>query len=510
MARTRRIGLSAMLAAGLGSASTPGAAISQDRLIDLSIAAINPDLNEARPVIVCAIGGTAIHTCAANYATGKAVTQLNNTVDDINTIVRIYGYAKSGDFPKLVASLGVTGACMTFGELPGAGLACNEFGAKIAAATEYALKSTTAIVTPAGQAALQWIGKQAGAFGCAIGFSCPREKNPNVYEVDMGSHGTFAIAKFNLTGIWQHDYAPRIDEGIRARLQDPRKYKAMLTEVNISAPGMWLTKDVQLGWETINGLTGQLSIEERPIGIYPIAFAPFQRELNRRYSALVFDAAADQLDPSAYRYTLATRNWLDLVLTVEANKLFDKDLPELSMNASRKALVAKCRDAVEYPARALQHWGAGAALVGDTTVLRDRPAGYWGQIGNWCAATFEPAFAKEVNARRTALQLALAGGCTKRDDGARGLLCPAPKPGVVAALAGPLAQCRRAYKGNAAACLAAPAGPQVIQPVPNTTPPRIRPIQPLPSAPPSPSAEPSPSASPVPPIRIKPGLRVPG
>jgi len=513
VARIRAV-LTLSLAITLGSASTPAPALSQNELIDLAIEAVNPNLKPARPVIVCVIGGTSVDACVKNYALAQGSQQVNEQLDDIDRIVRVYNLAKSGNMPGLVSTVGVTVACMTFGELPGAALVCNEYAAKLAAAGEYAVKATGEIVGPAGQAALNWIGQQASRFGCAIGFSCPRQKDPNTYVVNMGSHGSFAIAKFNLTAIWQQDYVPRVDEAIKSRIGDPAHYKAMLAEVNYGAPATWLSQD-QLGWETINKLTGELSIEDRPIGIYPIAFAPFQHELNQRFAAIVNQRAADLVEASADRFGKTSESWMQLRLPIKAEALFDSAAPSISRSAALREAVNECRRNVEDPNFSLFRWALSGAAVGDNTQLDGAIPAQWAGKRQWCTTNFLPVLKLEIQDRRAHFDQALALGCARLPNGTKGLSCPGFTAGSPVASGSAMSHCVAAYKGSAkiycqsnGSATVAPVRPQLrvpsaIRPSAPTNPPTTAPA-PVPA--PSPAPSPTPTFKPV----LKPRVLIPG
>lgn len=504
MHRAIRLGLTIALTLELASTSTPGAAFSQDELIDLSIEAVNPNLKEARPIITCAIGGTAIDTCVKNYAAAKGSQQINNQLDDIDRIVRVYKLAKAGDMPGLVSTVGATIACMTFGEMPGASLVCNEYAAKIFDAGKYALGVTGSVVGPAGNAALAWIGQQAGRFGCAIGFSCPKQTDPTRYDVNLGSRGTFSIKKFDLTAIWQQDYAPRIEEAIKARIENPQHYKAMMAEIDITAPPTWLSQD-QLGWQTINKLTGELYIEERSIGIYPIAFAPFQHELNLRFAAIVNQRAADLVAASADRFDKTSTNWMAIRLGVKAEGLFDSAAPSISRSAALREAVNECRRNVEEPNFSLFRWAGSGAEVGDITQLEGRTPAQWAAMRQWCQMTYAPALIQEIKVRRTHFDQAIALGCTRLPGGAKGLSCPGFTAGSPVPQGSAMSHCISAYKGSAKAFCKASSTMTPVAP--------IRPQLRVPGAvkPTSPPPQPAPTPSPTPTLSpVRPKILIPG
>lgn len=467
------------------SSSTPSQALSTDQLLELAIDLVNPDLQPFRPAILCTVKGGTLESCA----TGQAKAELEKN-DDYQRITKAYGLARDKKYAALVSQFGVAAVCTTFSGVPGTEIVCSEFGQKIAEAGEYALNKAGQIVTPAGNAALQWISKNAGKFGCAIGFYCPKETNPNEYLVDLGPAGSFSLNKFDLKAIWLNDYQPRIKEGILARTADSEQWKRMMLPA-MTYHDRYLLLD-QLGAKSVNKLAGE-NCCEGPEWLYKAAFEPFQKELNGAFADIVFKAAASEQVDAADRFAQSTGNLLKIKLPVMAEELFDRDLPSIVMVSKRRILSKDCYRTVILPTHGLRRWAEIGLEIGDSTPVNGKGPDSWAKIGNWCDAVLVPALDKEIAERKAARAKALAGGCTSRPGGAKGLVCPPMRVGGLLSLAGPMASCHRAYRGSEAAyCIpsAARAATPVIQP----------------ANPPPPAPAPSPSPSP----RIKTKILLPG
>lgn len=455
--------LSAFAATALLGTSSPAPAIGTNDLIDLAIDLVNPDLKPLRPTLVCAASGTNLTECAKKYGQQQLAED-----PDANQIIHVFQLANNKQYTALVAEFGTTAVCTSMGSAPGINIVCNAFAQELIAVGGYAAKQAGTIVGPAGKAALLWIGKNAGKFGCAIGFACPKEANPNVYIVDLGPSGTFSLNKFDLAAIWQKDYAPRIAEAVQARFSDPNHYKLMLLPANAQLNRFMMPE--QLGSGTVNALAGATT--DGPVWLYKAAFTPFQKELNLRFAEIVNREAALRVEDSADRFEQNSGNWMSVMLTVKSEELFDAALPSIGRNGGQRKVIDTCRTAIDQPATALWHWGQSGIVVDDATLLNGKSASYWAGVKGWCESKFAPALANDIAKRRKDFDTALSMGCTRRPDSAKGLICPAIRAGTVINLAGPMSYCQRAYKASAkrycsAVPMRAPAARSAPEPSPS-------------------------------------------
>lgn len=462
--------------------STPSQAISNDELIDMAIGAVNPDLRPARPVVVCAIGGTAVQTCAENAAKGQLNEKMGSLMADIEYTVYIYGLAKSGNFPKLVSSLGLAVACAAFGEVPGSSLVCNEYAGAIVNFSSAAISKSASIAQDAGGAVLSGLSTAGAAFTCATGIYCPDddEDDPSKFNYHYPG-GKLSIVKYDLAAVWQQDYAPRLGEGIAARLNDPDHLARMVAIPQVrmavsygqgsgAGPNMplldqaagtakyFLSADA-LGSGTVNKRVGELlsvnKVSPVPANLLDVnaqTFEPFAKELNRRWLQEVNMAAAELLAGYPAQLNAARQDWQDNALPALAVAHFDWAIPHLGN--WKQPLLEGCRASVEAPARALGNWAAGAkrarddGTYGPATLIDGHDSLYWSKLNrNYCETSFD----LEMTGRRQSFDAAISWGCTRRSDGQKGLICPAEPKAT----------------SNVAKVVMTPDGPKVIMPQSN-------------------------------------------
>ena len=465
----------------LATSSTPSQALSNDELIDLAIGAVNPDLRPARPIIVCAIGGTTVETCAKNAANGQINEKMGSLMADINYTVYIYGLAKSGNFPKLVSSLGLTVACAAFGQVPGSGLVCNTYAGAIVDLSASAINATGSIAKDVGTAVVSNLVGAGAAVTCFTGIYCPDndKDDPSKFNYHYPG-GKLSISKFDIAAVWQKDYVPRLGEGIAARLTDPDHLARMiavpqprlsvttssgggsaaslpLISVSNAQLGMakyFLSSDA-LGSGTVNQRVSELlnvhKVSPLPANLLDVnaqAFEPLAKELNKRWVQEVNKATGELLAEYPAKVQTAQQSWRNDILPKLAVDHFDWSIPHIGK--WQEPLLQGCRDSVEAPLRGLVNWGAGAGRAhdngthGPATLIGGKGPAYWAaQSRIWCGNAFN----LELAGRRQSFDAAISWGCSRRKNWEKGLDCPA-QPKTVPA--GPKV-------------VMTPDGPQVVQ-----------------------------------------------
>jgi hypothetical protein len=430
----------------LVTASTPSQAVSNDELIDLAIGAVNPELRPARPVIVCAISGTPVKTCVKNAVDGQINSKINDSMGsllaDINYTIYIYGLAKSGNFPKLVSSLGLTVACAAFSSVPGSGLVCNEYAKAIVDFSTNAINKTGSIAKDVGATVVNSLVGAGTAVTCFTGIYCPDEDedDPNKFNYHFPG-GKLSIDKFDIGAVWAADYVPRIEEGVVARLTDPDHLARMIAEPqprlgivgNPVGPGKYFLSGDALGSGTVNQRVSQLlalhKISPIPLDLLDVhaqAFAPLAKELNKRWIQDVNRAAGELLADYPAKVQSAQQSWRSDTLPKLAVDHFDWAIPHFGQ--WQEPLLQGCRESVEVPLRSLINWGQGAARAhddgnyGPATKIGAKGPSFWaGQSRNWCANAFN----QELAGRRQSFDAAISWGCVRRGNGEKGLDCPA-------------------------------------------------------------------------------------
>ncbi|WP_309623265.1 hypothetical protein [Novosphingobium sp.] len=443
----------------MATSSTPSQALSNDELIDLAIGAVNPDLRPARPIIVCAIGGTAVETCAKNAANGQISEKMGSLMADISYTVYIYELAKSGNFPKLVSSLGLTVACAAFGQVPGSGIVCNTYAGAIVNFSASAINKTGSIAKEVGTTVVNSLVGAGTAVTCFTGIYCPDDDkdDPNKFNYHFPG-GKLSIVKFDIAAVWQNDFVPRLGEGIAARLTDP-DHLARMIAVPQPRLGSWsnpsggsspnspaidavidqvgvasyfLSGDA-LGSGTVNQRVSELlaihKVSPLPANLLDVnaqAFEPLAKELNARWVQEVNKAAGELLADYPVKVQMAQQSWRNDTLPKLAVDHFDWAIPHIGK--WQEPLLQACRDSVEAPLRTLVNWGAGAARAhdngysGPATLVGGQGPAYWaGRSRNWCGDTFN----LELAGRRQSFDAAISWGCVRRKNGEKGLDCPA-------------------------------------------------------------------------------------
>ena len=444
----------------LATSSAPSQALSNDELIDLAIGAVNPDLRPARPVIVCAIGGTAVETCAKNAANGQINDKMGSLMADISYTVYIYELAKSGNFPKLVSSLGLTVACAAFGQVPGSGIVCNEYAGAIVNFSTAAINKTGSIAKEAGTAVVNGLVGAGAAVTCFTGIYCPDndKDDPSKFNYHFPG-GKLSIVKFDIAAVWQKDYVPRLGEGVAARLTDPDHLARMIAvpqprlSVTTSSGGgnsaanppligvsnaqlgmakYFLSGDA-LGSGTVNQRVSELlsvhKVSPLPTNLLDVngqAFEPLAKELNKRWVQDVNRAAGELLADYPAKLQTAQQSWRTGTLPGLAVDHFDTAIPKIGN--WQEPLLKGCHETVEAPLRTLVNWGAGAGRAhdngysGPATLVGGKAPTYWAaQSRNWCTVTFD----QELAGRRQSFDAAISWGCVRRKNGEKGLDCPA-------------------------------------------------------------------------------------
>ncbi|MGB7655459.1 MAG: hypothetical protein WBL74_08260 [Novosphingobium sp.] len=465
----------------LATSSTPSQAISNDELIDLAIGAVNPDLRPARPVVVCAIGGTAVETCAKNAANGQINDKMGSLMADISYTVYIYELAKSGNFPKLVSSLGLTVACAAFGQVPGSGIVCNTYAGAIVNFSAAAINKTGSIAKDVGATVVNNLIGAGAAVTCFTGIYCPDSDKDDPAKFNYHyPGGKLSITKFDIAAVWQNDYVPRLGEGVAARLTDPDHLARMIAVpqprlgvttssgwgpapssplieavVGQAATASYFLSGDALGSGTVNQRVSELlavhKVSPLPANLLDVnaqTFEPLAKELNKRWVQEVNRAAGELLADYPAKLQAAQQSWRTDTLPKLAIDHFDWAIPHFGK--WQEPLLQGCRETVEAPLRTLINWGAGAGRAhddgysGPATLVGGKAPAYWAaQSRNWCGNAFN----QELAGRRQSFDAAISWGCVRRKNGEKGLDCPA-QPKTVPA--GPKV-------------VMTPDGPQVVQ-----------------------------------------------
>ena len=429
-------------------------------LIDTAIEVINPDLAPARPLIDCVvIEGGSVKECA--IAQGKAELEKN---EDIQRIIEVYHLAKDKKYADLVAMLGVTVACTAF-DVPGSSLVCNEFGKKVAEYGAKAVKLAAKIHEDLGKKVIETAKKLGKTIGCVTHIYCKSEdeKDPNKFYWTVGGT-TLSMTKFDLGAMWANEYAPRVGEGVQARLYDIAKLQRMiavppphLTEslAPVSAvigkvgsavggsggPGAspfggappkkpkplaskYLLSSDALAFESMNQATKAwhaVGVEGGLVNIHLGVFDPFEREMNARWLELVNAAAADMIEDTGDRYLKDKKNWLTLAMPKISFDNFEKTLAP----GWEKEPLAGCRKTIEVSGALMRRWALGASAAQDKNKVEGHSASDWlgltTGLTNWCSNRLGEDMAGRLKER----DAAISWGCVPKPAGLRGLDCPA-------------------------------------------------------------------------------------
>lgn len=400
-------------------------------MIDIAIQVINPDLAPARPLITCVvIKGLPIKDCA--IAQGKAEFEKN---EDIQRILQVYGLAKAKKYAELVSMLGVTVVCTAF-EVPGSAIVCNEFGKKIAEYGAKALKLAAKIHTEVGKKVVETAQKAAKAVGCVTGIYCKNQdtKDPNKFYWKFGGT-TLSMTKFNLAAIWANEYAPRIGEGINARLNDVEKLKRMvvvppprMTAASAPAGGgpsaTFLLSPDALAFASMNATTNSwhaIGVQGVLVNIHLPVFEPFEREMNARWLALVNASAAETLEVPADRFLKDRQNWQTLAMPKISFDNFEHAHPP----GWDKELLAGCRKSIEVGGTLMRRWAMGSSAAQDANTVEGRTASQWIALTKGIANLCSNKLAQDMAGRLQERDAAISWGCVPKANGLRGLDCPA-------------------------------------------------------------------------------------
>ena len=409
-------------------------------LIDIAIEVVNPDLKPARPVVDCVIKGGEVSACAIQ----KGMNELNEN-EDIKRIKEVYDLAKAEQWEELVVKVGLAVVCTAF-EIPAKDIVCSEFGAKVAAIGVKVAKFATDIHKKVGEKVL----KYASKVGCVTGVYCPSQskKDPNKFYWHHGST-TLSMAKFDLGTIWTSDYAPRIGEGISARLNDIAKLQRMIA---VPPPRMTVggnkklptpentAKAQALGgksaadlkyflhpdalasgemnkhtaeWFAV-GVTGELT------NVHLDAFKAFEREMNARWLTEVNKATGELLEPTGQSFLAASAKWKQ-ELPQTSIQYFDA-IQRIAPATINQAL-APCRAAAQPSGVTMFRWARGSSTAGpDGTNVSGHNAAWWiAQSLDWCGRML----AADMDGRRHEFNAAMSWGCLRKANGSKGLECPA-------------------------------------------------------------------------------------
>jgi hypothetical protein len=413
-------------------------------LIDIAIEVVNPDLKPARPVVMCAVNGGNIKDCA--LAQGKKEFAEN---EDVKRIFRVYNLAKDKKWEALFVEVGLTVVCTAF-EVPGKDVICNEFGKKIAEYGTKALKFAKDIHKDIGEKLLKSFKSVGKKIGCITHVYCDDEdkEDPNKFYWYFGKT-TLSMPKFDLGAIWTSDYAARVPDGIKARLNDAAKLQRMVADPpprvsagekkKILTPAAVAAKAKALGGKSaadlryflaedtlassaMNAITRTwflIGVEGDRVNVHLHAFAPFRREMNARWLAEVNKAAGETLEQPAQDLLKVKDNWRKQLIEPIGVKYFD------SLSRPNQAAIADelkpCRAAVDAPAMLMQRWARAAGT--DKTTVAGHNASWWSkaQSKDWCANLLNT----DMAGRRQEYDAAVSWGCTRKTGfNAKGLDCP--------------------------------------------------------------------------------------
>lgn len=376
-------------------------------ILDTAISVVAPELKPARPVLQCAISGKSIQGCATDA--GKGELAKDQRVQDV---LEVYGYAQAGNYPKLISKLGVTVACTAF-EVPGKELACNEFSRVLVDAGSQAVSATASV-------AARVVGAVIGTaedIACGVGIYC--SKSDNTVRFDVGV-------------IWSRCYAPRVGEGIRARLTDVGAYQRMLA---VPAAGGW--GDAQaLGANCINDYLRALDntpeiMRDEFKQQFLSGYRPVAIGLSEQFRRIVEPAAAAALEDADTAFDRSSAAWTLRAITMPLSFFDSADYPSAMGVANEQ-----CKSKVELPAAGLIRWAQSAASLQDQSQVDGQPASVHLQKQGWCKRTFLPVMTAILRERRGPYMAAMTHGCHAISP--RGLSCPTAGDGI--------AQCRQAYQ----------------------------------------------------------------
>ena len=451
-----------MLAALVGLV-TLAAPVARADFLDIAIEIIKPELKPAKPVLMCALkGDLSVLECAV--AGGKAEVAKEPLVADI---LEAYGYADKGDWPKLVAKVGVTAACTAFDiPPPFKQTVCDEYAKYVVKYGAKIIEAHAAVAKDVGVHVASLVKEGAAVLTCAVGFSCPSSAaDPNRYVVSMPGGMQYSIKKFNLDQMWSACYATRVEEGISARIADPAKFQRMVKAPSTRLGNTNVLDDDALGRDCIVKIEAdeELDYYERQEGIYARGWDPYAAQMNARWRDMIFVATTETLETAADLFLKSSDNWVKLRSIVVAQDKWDRPI----IKGVYAGETAECLRAVEFPASSVAIWSEGAAKTGDNSVLEGVAGAQWaGKVRGWCSREYIPVLRAKVEARVLAKSKAIAAGCTENPAG--GLSCPAASAGAY--IAQGIDQCRIAYSGRGDACTTV-ALRAVTPPVTSTLPP---------------------------------------
>jgi hypothetical protein len=516
----RRLIIAAIAASGLWFAA-PSAANAD--ILDEVIAFYNPDLKPARPVIECALGGTALQTCAINAGQQKLLAEAGGTIQQVLELMTL---VDEGKYHAVIARAGIVAACawMSF---PGKDYLCSDVAGQVYEVGKAAAEATVGVVAETAKFLAEFASDLTGGLA---------EAGKDIYCSFTGcssSGGSGISVSVDAERVWHDCFETRTKEGLAARTAGVGAW-ANLTSLAISAEGYFAPGS--LAGACANTLLKTFSSAPEPkppsgslwnIGALPPGVGagspagqnlqPSPEEMRARrlyvashlqavytpmtakYLSLIEPAAANVLGPVSARYADLQAEWTTQAKALAADWFLASAPVTIVLGAKRNA----CRTALngDPATSALSGWSQTGVAIGSSATVGGRVGAAWLATEApqpWCQSGFIGAFNESVAARKSAYQEALAGGCTKVDNVNTHLVCPA--------LSTAGARCLHAFAGSTnGKCDVGPAtplqptGPITPQgPIPGVAPPEV-----------SPGTAPRSPANPGEPVTRMPRVRIP-